>query len=107
MCLPGSEEITEVGYGFKVRVMGGHGGVLVGRGEELEGVDDSILCGDGGLREVVVQDLDGVRDDEGFGGGVNDLEAVVVVEVGANCEAFAPPVALRGTVARLGVDDDG
>ena len=63
-------------------VVGGCGGVLEGGGEEVEGVDYSVFCGDGGLREIVVQDLDGVGDDEGFGGGVDDLEAAVVVERG-------------------------
>ena len=88
-------------------MVGGRGGFLEGGGEEVEGVDDSVFCGDGRLREIVVQDLDGVGDDEGFGGGVDDLEAAVVVEGGANCEALAPSVAPRGAFAWLGVDDDG
>ena len=54
-----------------------------------------------------MEDFGGVRDNSGFGGGVNDLEAAVVIEGGADCEASAAAVVPRAAVAKFGVDDDG
>ena len=44
-------------------MMGSYGDVLEGEGKEVEGMDDPVLRGNGGLSQVVVKDLDDVRDD--------------------------------------------
>ena len=41
--LPGGEEVAELGDGFELLVVGGSGGVLERAGEEVEGVDNSVL----------------------------------------------------------------
>ena len=53
-----------------------------------------------------MEDFDGVRDEGGLGGGVDDSEAAVVLEGGADDEAFSAAVVPRASVAGLGVDDD-
>ena len=53
-----------------------------------------------------MEDFDGVSDEGGLGGGVDDSKAVVVIKGGADDEAFAAAVVPRASVAGLGVDDD-
>ena len=67
-------------------MVGGCGGVLEGARQEVECVDDSVLWSDLWLGEVVVEDFDGVGDEGGLGGDVDDLEAAVVLEGGADGE---------------------
>ena len=95
----------ELGNGVQVLVVGGRRGVLEGARHEVEGVDDSVLWSDLWLGELVMEDFDGVEDEGGLGGGVDNLEAVVVLEGGADGETSAAAVVpcLAGT--RLGVDD--
>ena len=59
------------------------------------------------MGQVVVEDFDGVQDDGGFDGGVDDFKTAVVLEGGANCEAFAAAVVPQTMVAGFGVDDNG
>ena len=54
-----------------------------------------------------MEDFNGVRDDGGFGGTINDLETAVMIEGGDDCEASAGAVVPRAAVAGFGVDDDG
>ena len=69
-------------------------------------MDDFFLWSDLWLGEVVVEGFDGVGDEGGLGGGVDDLETAVVLEYGSDGEASASAIVpfLAGT--RLGVDDD-
>ena len=50
--------------------------------------------------------LDGVGDKEGFGVGIDDLEAVVVVESGSNVEARASMESPGESRGGFVVDDD-
>ena len=52
-------------------------------------MEDAIALDDGGLGEVVVHKLNGVRKQECFGDGIGYAEAAVVVECWTNVEAFA------------------
>ena len=56
---------------------------------EVEGVDDSVLGIDLWLGEVFMEYLDSVGDDDVFCCSINDLEAAVVLERGADGETFA------------------
>ena len=55
----------------------------------MEGVEEAIFVCDGWMRKVVMVEFNSVRDKEGFCGGVNDLEAAVVFQVGADVDAVA------------------
>ena len=105
--LPAGEEIAKLGDSFELLMVSGGGGVLERAGKEVEGVDNSVLWGDLGLSQVVVEDFDGVRDDSEFGGGVDDFKTAVLLESGADCETFAAAVVPRSTVAGFGLDDNG
>ena len=65
-----------------------------------------FVC-DGGLLEVAVTKLDGVRDKEGFGVSIDDLEAAVVVESGSDVEARASAEGLGESCGGFVVDDTG
>ena len=65
-----------------------------------------VLVRDGGLFEVAVAELDSAEDEEGFGGGVNNLEAVVVAESGSAVETRASTEGPRESRGGFVVDDD-
>ena len=69
-------------------------------------MEDTVIICDGGLGEVVVEKLDCVGEDKGFGGGVDNVEATIVVESRSNVKAIAaaegPGLACAGFV----VDED-
>ena len=65
------------------------GVVLDSTGQDVEGVDDSVLGSDLWLGEVFVEYLNIVGDDDGFGCCVDDLKAEVVLDTRAYGETFA------------------
>ena len=87
-------------------MVGGCGGVLDGARQIVECVDDSVFWSYLRLSKVVAEDFDGVGDEGGFDGGVNDLKAAVVLEGGANGEASAAVVVPSFAGTHLGVNDD-
>ena len=58
------------------------------------------------MREVVVAKFNSAGDEEGFGGGVDDLEAVVVFQGGADVEAVAGTEVPGGSGGGLVLDKD-
>ena len=72
----------------------------------MEGMEESIFMRDGWMREVVVAEFNIVRDEEGFGGGVDDLEAAVVFQGGADVEGVAGAEGPGGLGGGLVVDED-
>ena len=52
-------------------------------------MEEKIFVSGGWLREVFIAKINGVGDKGGFCGGVDDLEAAVVFQGGANLEAVA------------------
>ena len=52
-------------------------------------MEDAFFVSDGRLGEVVMTKFDCVKEKKGFGGGVNDLEAAVVVAGGGDVGAIA------------------
>ena len=55
----------------------------------MEGVEEAIFVCDGWMRKVVMAEFNSVGDKEGFGGGVDNLEAAVVFLGGADVKAVA------------------
>ena len=58
------------------------------------------------MREVVVAEFNSVRDEEVFGGGVDDLEAAVVFQGGPDVEAVVGAEGPGGSGVGLSVDED-
>ena len=52
-------------------------------------MEEAIFVSGGWLRKVVMAEFNSVGDKDGFGGGVDDLEAAVVLQGGADVEAVA------------------
>ena len=55
------------------------GGIFHRAGEKVESIYDEIALADGGLGEVVVHKLNGVRKQEFFGEGIGYVEKAVLV----------------------------
>ena len=79
---PVLEEVSESTGGFTLFVLSSGGGFLEGAGEEVEGVEEAIFMSDGWMRKVVMAEFNSVGDREGFCGGVDNLEAAVVLRAG-------------------------
>ena len=76
---PVLEEVVEFADGFNLFIYSGGGGFLEGAGEEVKGLEEVICVSGGWLRKVVMVELKGVGDKGGFCGGVDNLEAAVVL----------------------------
>ena len=82
-------------------------GVLDCTGEEVESVDDAVALADCWLGEVIIQELDGVREQECLGGAIDDVEAAVMFECRSNVEPAAATEVPSFADAWFVVDDDG
>ena len=100
------EEVAESADGFEWFFDNSGGGLFDGAGEEVEGVEESIFVRDCWMRDVVVVEFNSVGDEEGFSGGVENLEAAVVFQVGANVEAVTGAEGPGGSGEGLVVDED-
>ena len=80
--------------------------ILEGIGEEVESMEDEVFVSDGWLGEVVVMEFDCVREEKGFGGGVDNVEAAVVIEGGSNVETITAAEVPGLTCAGFVVDED-
>ena len=101
---PVLEEVAELADGLNLFIYSGGGGFLQGAGEEVKGVEEAICVSVGWFREVVMAELNGVGDKGRFFGGVDDLEAAVVLQGGADVEAVAGAEGPGGADERLVVD---
>ena len=102
---PVMEEVAELACGFNLFIYKSGGSFLEGAGEEVKGVEEAICVGGGWLREVVMAELNGVGDKLEFCGGVDDLEASVVLQGGADVEAIAGAEGPGGAGGGLVVDE--
>ena len=71
----------------------------------MKGVEEAIFVSGGWLRKVVMAEINGVGDKGGFCGGVDDLEAAVVLQGGADVEAVAGSEGPGGAGGGLVVDE--
>ena len=91
--------------GFNLLVYSSSGDFLEGSGEEVKGVEEAIFVSGGWLRKVVMAEINGVGDKGGFCGGVDDLEAEVVFQGGADVETVAGAKGPGGADGGLVVDE--
>ena len=68
-------------------------------------MEEAIFVSGGWLREVVIAELNGVGYKGGFCGGVDDLEAAVVFQSGADLEAVVDAEGPGGAGRGLVVDE--
>ena len=103
---PVLEEVAESADGVELFVNNSSGGLFEGAGEEVEGMEDSIFVRDGWMRKLFVVESNSVGDEEGSGGGVDDLESAVVFQGGADVEAVTGAEGPGGSGGGLVVDED-
>ncbi len=86
--LPSTEEVVESGYCMDLGVAGGGGSIGDGIENGIEAVDKGVGWCDSRDGEVVMMELDCVRDAEGLGFGINDTMAAVMLKGDANVESI-------------------
>ena len=79
-------------------------GIFDSAREEVERMGDAVLFGDCWLVEVLMQEFDGVGEQETLGGAVNNVEAAVVLDFGCNVELSAAAEVPSSSDVRLGVN---
>ena len=82
------------------------GGACNSAGEKFKSTDYAIALANGGMGDVVVHKLNGVRKQECFGDVIGYVEAAVVVECWTVVEAFAAAEVPRYSHGWLVVDYD-
>ena len=82
------------------------GGVFYCAGKKGKSMNDVIALADGGMGEVVVHKLNGVRKKDFFGDSISYVKAAVVVECWTNVEAFAAAEVPRFSCGCIVVDYD-
>ena len=85
---PVGEEVTELGDGRDLFVVGGIGSVYDGTQKKVERMDYAVGGGHGRLGEVAVEELNCVGEKKMLGDGIDYMEASVVLECRANVEAL-------------------
>ena len=69
-------------------------------------MNDAIPFCDSGLGKIIMHKIHHVREEEGFGGGVDYVEAALVIESREDCETFAAAEVTRSAGEWFGMDDD-
>ncbi len=85
----------------------GGGSIGDGVGDGVKAVDNSVGWCDGQDGEVVMTEVDSVRDAEGLGFGINDVMAVVMLKGDANIESVRAAEVPGAASGCLFVGDDG
>ncbi len=85
--LPPTEENMESGYCMELGVACGGGSTGDGIGDGVKAVDNGVGWCDGQDGEVVMTEVDSVRDAEGLGFGINDAMAAVMLKEDADVES--------------------
>ena len=81
-------------------------GIFDGTREELEVMDNEIFRCEDRLDQVIMPELDGVGEEEHFGGAIDNMEAAEVMEVRADVESMAAAEVPGLTGAWFIVDGD-
>ena len=102
---PVLEKVAELADGLNFFIYSSSGGFLEVTGQEVKGVDEAICVSGGWLQEVVIAELNDVGDKGGFCGSVDNLEAVVVLQVGADVKAVTGVEGPGGSGRGLVVDE--
>jgi hypothetical protein len=105
--LPPTEEVVESGYCIELGVTCGGGSIGDGVGDGVEAVDNGVGWCDGWDGEVVMREVNSVKDVEGLGFGIDDTMVAVMLKGDVEVEsvrAAEVPGAARGWLI---VGDDG
>ena len=106
MGAPVAEELLDAVNGAELGIAVDGWGVFERTGEDGDGVCDAVGRSDGGLREIGVAELDGVREDRRFGDFVDEMKAAVVFGGVADVEAVAAAEIPSGACGWFVVDED-
>ncbi len=85
--LPPTEKVMENGNCMELGIACGGGSIGDGIGDGVKAVDNGVGWYDGRAGEVVMTEVDSVRDAEGLGFGINDAMAAVMFQGDANVES--------------------
>ena len=88
-------------------MLDGCGGIFDSARDEFERMYDAFPFSECWLVEVLVHELDGVREQESVGSAVKDVEAVVVLECRSDFEPFAAAEVPSFADVPLGANYDG
>jgi hypothetical protein len=77
--LPPTEKVTESGNCMELGVACGGGSIGDGIGDDIKAVDNGVGWCDGRDGEVVMTEVNSVRDAEGLGFGIDDTMAAVML----------------------------
>ncbi len=105
--LPPTEEVAESGYCMELGIACGGGSIGDGVGDGIEAVDNDVGWCDSWDGEVVMMEVDSVRDAEGLGFGINDTMAMVMLKGDANVESIRATEVPGAACGWLIVGDDG
>jgi hypothetical protein len=86
--LPPTEKVTESRNCMELGVTCGGGSIGDGIGDGVKAVDNGVGWCDGWDGEVVMTEVDSVRDAEGVGFGINDVMAALMLQVDTNVESI-------------------
>ena len=88
MCVPVAEQLMQLGDCCEWFILECGQGVFQCRRDKIKSMNDAIPFCDSGLGKIIMHKIHHVREEEGFGGGVDYVEAALVIESGADVEAF-------------------
>ena len=92
---------------MKLGIAGSRGSIVDGIGDGIKAVDNCVGWCDSWDGEIVVMEVDCVRDAEGLGFGINDPMAAVMLEGDAIVESIGAVEVPGAAGGWLVVDDDG
>jgi hypothetical protein len=104
--LPPTEEVAESGYCMELGVTCGGGSNGDGVGDGIKAVDNGVGWCKGRDGEVVMTEVDSVRDAEGLGFGINDTMAAVMLKGDAKVESVRAAKVPGAATGWLIVGDD-
>jgi hypothetical protein len=105
--LPSTKEVAESEECVELGIAGSGGSIVDGIGDGVKAVDNCVGWCDSRDGEVVVMEVDCVRDVEGRGFGINDAMAAVMLDGDANVESVRATEVPGAAGGWLVVDDDG
>jgi hypothetical protein len=105
--LPPTEEVAESGYCMELGIACGGGGIGDGIGDGVKAVDNGASWCDGWDGEVVMTEADHVGDVEGFGFGINDAMAAVMLKGDTDVESVRATEVPGAASNWLIMGDDG
>jgi hypothetical protein len=96
--LPPTEKVTKSENCMELGIAGGGGSIGDGVGDGVKAVDNGVGWCDGRDGQVVMMEVDSVRDAEGLGFGINDGMAAVMLQGDTNVESVRAAEEVPGVV---------